>query len=154
MGGRGGCHRSLQNRTQAMDLSSKTHTSLGCMFDVSGTHTQTHTQAHTPLLYHTWSLRKIPVPDRKRMHRLCDLCRGKKTKTKHPQGLFGWLVFFSVTSGQQLIKRSSEFGGYERTQTSWERKDAIKIESFPWVVLPSPNHQQECNQDKNVLEGS
>lgn len=62
--------------------------------------------------------------------------------------------FFSVTSGQQLIKGSSEFGGYERTQTSWERKDAIRMKSSPWVVLASRNHQQKCNQGKNVLEGS
>lgn len=121
-----------------MHLGSKTHT-LGCKFDGPGKHT------HTPSFTTPGALdENLTLTEN--MYKLCDLYRGKQKQNVQliSLGLFGWW-FFSLSNKWTTLNQVIEFGGYERTQASWERKNAIRMESFPWVVLASSNHQQTRN---------
>lgn len=129
------------------------HTILwdACLTFREHTPTHRHTHARTPSLFH--------LEPRIRTDAWQKICTSSVISAREKQkqnvqlisqGLFGCssvfvFCFLSVTSGQRLIKWSSEFGGYERTQASWERKDAIRMETFPWVVLAPLKHQQKCN---------
>lgn len=111
--------------------------------------TKTHARAraraplprHPGVMERRWSLNES-------IHKLCDLCRVRKQKQNVqviPQGLFGWCRFPQLPSGQQLIKRLSLVNMKGHTQASWEKKDTIRVELFPWVVLAPSNQQQKCN---------
>lgn len=50
------------------------------------------------------------------------------------------VLFFSVNKWT-TVNQDIEFSEYERTQASWEKKDTIRMELFPWVVL-APSNQR------------